>query len=270
MTDMTDMTDRNDRNDRTDMTDMNDSPNPTTSTSSWFHVADSSAPLRLGEVRPLDPQEARHAVGARRLRDGDSIALFDGRGNVATARLMQRGEGAAIEAVHHQPPPTPRVVVASAIPKGDRASTLIDMATQLGMAAFVPLRCARSVVEMTDASRTRLERIAIESCKQSRRAWVPPVLDELSPVDAVRFALAAESAAILLDPAGPPLRTLASELSRARIALLIGPEGGFTDDERTAMIAAGAVTASIGDGILRIEAAAVVGLALVRSCSSAP
>lgn len=237
----------------------------TTPSSSWFHVADSSVPFRVGEVRALDPQEARHAVGARRLRDGDAIVLFDGRGNVATARLMQRGEGAAIEAVHHEPPPTPRVVVASAIPKGDRASTLIDMTTQLGLAAFVPLRCARSVAELTDALRVRLERIAVESCKQSRRAWVPPILDELSPVEAVRFALAAESAAILLDPTGPPLGTLESQRKRSRISILVGPEGGFTDEERDAMIAAGAVTAALGEGILRIETAAVVGLALMRS-----
>ena len=103
----------------------------------------------VGDTAELAEREGRHVCASRRLRCGDSLSVFDGRGSVGRAvveavaargrrivlRLTERSAAAAPVAVIH---------LASAVPKGDRQSILLDMATQLGMTDYTPLECARS------------------------------------------------------------------------------------------------------------------------------
>ena len=92
----------------------------------------------------LDAKEAKHAVGSRRLAPGDRVMLFDGFGTVAEAVLTgDRAAGGDLEVEvgtsRRVAPPSPRIELAASLPKGDRMSTMLDMATQVGMSAFRPL-----------------------------------------------------------------------------------------------------------------------------------
>ena len=229
----------------------------------WFHVEHVPD---VGATVALDPRETRHATGARRLGDGDALCVFDGAGTVGDARIVESDAGqrhvvACVASRRAVPPPRPAIHLAVALPKGDRQATLLGMATQFGVASITPLACARSVAHATDKFTERAARVCLEACKQSRRAWRPEIRAAAAPADV------AAPGALVADPSGRPagevLRDLATASPEA-VTVLIGPEGGFTDDETAAMRAAGAETISLGAGILRIETAAVAVAATIR------
>jgi 16S rRNA (uracil1498-N3)-methyltransferase len=226
----------------------------------WIYVGGNSLELRAGQSgrAELDAQELRHATGAKRLRHGDAVVLFDGRGVVADATLTQRGDAADYAAPRMVAPPRPHLTLATALPKGDRSAVLVDMATQLGASSFVPLRCVRSVVTATPSVTTRLRRVAVEACKQSRRPHLPSFGAECTPAQAVAAARAAQAIVLLLDPRGASIAPLRSSWGgETRLVALVGPEGGFDDAELEEATALGAVAVSLGTGVLRVETAAV-------------
>lgn len=227
----------------------------------WFFADPLPA---AGDEAALDQREARHAGGARRLAAGDAITLFDGRGQIARAGIMEAARKRVCYRVNsreEQPPPWPRVHLAAALPKGDRQAIMLGMATQLGMASFTPLTCARSVVRASSGFADRAQRVMLEACKQSRRAWLPVVHGPASPVEVIA---AADAMTLVAHPDGRPLREVMREDSMASATVLIGPEGGFAEAELAAMDdAAGAQRIALGESILRIETAAVATIAAI-------
>jgi 16S rRNA (uracil1498-N3)-methyltransferase len=159
-------------------------------------------------------------------------------------------------------PASPSITLAAALPKGDRQATLFSMATQLGMNRFVPLDCERSVARAGKGFASRTERTAIEACKQSRQAHLPTFDAPMSPAACVECAVQRDELVLIADPAGGPLARI--DAGGRSIAMLIGPEGGFTENELETMQAHGALLVSLGRSILRIETAAVAALAWAR------
>jgi 16S rRNA (uracil1498-N3)-methyltransferase len=212
----------------------------------------------------LSGKEAWHALGVRRLDVGDPIRLIDGKGNVAQA-TVENLEGRNIASlrvgeVNHVPPQVPNIILATAIAKGDRQSTLLDMATQLGISAWQPLLCHRSVSKPGKNSYERWQRICLEACKQSGSAWLPELLPAVIPEDVAKAARAEGREVLLAHPDGEAMdsNNVTDKL------LMVGPEGGFTDDEVKKIVAAGARMVNLGQHILRIETAAVSLLARLR------
>ena len=207
-----------------------------------------------GELARLSEDETRHASHARRLRSGDVLWLFDGRGNLARATL-QNDRGRSLEALviehRHAPAPQPAIHLACALPKGDRASVLLDMTTQLGVTSFTPLLCERSVVDPGEGTLERLRRVCLEACKQSRRVYLP----EIHPPARLADVLGRNGAKWIAHPTGKPLGGFPAVPQP--LTLLIGPEGGFTDEEIGDAERDGAECVALGNTILRIEAAAV-------------
>lgn len=221
---------------------------------------------KTGAVLTLTGDEARHAAGARRLAVGDNLWLFDGRGTLARARLHTIGQrGRTLEAVLEErrvePPPTPAIHLASAIPKGDRMTVLLDMATQLGMTRFTPLLCTRSVVKPGAGSTERWRRVCLEACKQSRRPHLPEIRE---PATLARIVTDADNL-WLAHPAGEIMApTLSRQIASMKsVTVLIGPEGGFTEEEVAQAKIQGAKLVALGPAILRIETAAVALLSLL-------
>ena len=219
-----------------------------------------------GSLVPLSGKEAWHALGVRRLNEGDSIRIIDGNGAIAQAKVesMESRNHALLRVVEvtNFAPQQPDIILATAIAKGDRQGTLLDMATQLGISAWQPLLCHRSVSKVGKNSYERWQRICLEACKQSGSAWLPNLLPAAKPEEVARKAVAEGREVLLAHPDG-----VCVENSRtADKLLMIGPEGGFTDDEVSRIVAAGATKVSLGQQILRIETAAVSLLA--RFCLS--
>lgn len=221
-----------------------------------------------GTAVTLEGDEARHALASRRLRAGDSLALFNGEGTVADAVIVdldRRGQRlrARLEAVEQAPDPV-AITLAAALPKGERAGVMLDMATQLGMTRFLPLTCERGVVK-ANADTSRWKRICLEACKQSRRPWLPEIVSTAAPADAAARC-AGEGTVWLADPDGEPVaREVASWRGSEAISFFVGPEGGFTEAEIAQIADAGGRRVSLGKGILRVETAAVAGLSLLNS-----
>ncbi|HVX19391.1 MAG TPA: RsmE family RNA methyltransferase [Acidimicrobiales bacterium] len=196
----------------------------------------------------LSDDDRHHFVRVRRVRGGDDLVISDGQGRWRTARWGDRIE--PVGEVHEDPEPAPLVTVGFALVKGERPEWIVQKLTEVGVDRIVPLRAARSVVRWdrrkAEANRDRLRRVARGAAMQAHRTRVP-VVDDLVDLD---VALGAPG--VGLADFGGDAPTLATP------TVLIGPEGGWSDEER-----AGRATVSLGPTVLRAETAAVAaGVAL--------
>jgi 16S rRNA (uracil1498-N3)-methyltransferase len=217
-----------------------------------------------GTTFTLTGDEAHHAAASRRLSPGDTLWLFDGRGGLARATLGQitrRGHELAlrIEERRTEPPVKPSIHLACALPKGDRQSVLFDMATQLGMTQFTPLVCERSVVKPGAYSPERWRRICLEACKQSRRVYLPEIHEPASPVQVA----ANHRGTWIAHPSGVAAGAMLAGTLPDKLTVLVGPEGGFTEEEVRQAVEQGARAVSLGPAILRIETAAISLLSVI-------
>lgn len=216
-----------------------------------------------GATLVLTGDEAHHAAASRRLHDGDTLWLFDGLGGIARVTLLHvaaRGRTLElrVEERRTESAPEPVIHLACALPKGDRQHVLLDMATQLGMTRFTPLDCERSVVKPGTNSVARWRKICLEACKQSRRLHLPVIETASTVRDVVKRAATEGSGLWLAHPAAQAVTVSTAVNHKANdVTILIGPEGGFTEEEIGQAVAAGTKMLALGTSILRIETAAV-------------
>lgn len=214
--------------------------------------------------------EGRHAAAARRLRPGERVDLTDGAGLLAECVVVSAGSGTVtldVLARHHVPRGVPRITVVQALPKGDRGELAVETMTEIGVDTVIPWAAARCVVRWDgvrgERSLARWRSAAREAAKQSRQAWIPQVT-EVATTSAVAARVAASTTAVVLDPAADARLTELSVPAEGEVILVIGPEGGSTDEELTALRSAGAVTARLGKSVLRTSTAgAAAAVALI-------
>lgn len=232
-----------------------------------------------GEAR-LRASETRHAVRVVRIRPGDRIWGLDGVGRSwplsveAVERglpsLRVAGDPICEPAPGEEGAPLPWIEAAVSLPRAGRAEDMLDRLVQLGVGALRPLVCARSqggAKRLSPARLRRLQRTTEEACKQSRRVWLPPIHPACAPAELTGtthpFAL------LVLDREAPTKLvdwarglTGGARATRERpLVFAVGPEGGLTPEERSALEGAGATALSIGPHVLRIETAAEAALA---------
>ena len=168
-----------------------------------------------------------------------------------------------MEAIPPAPMPV-RVTLCGAIVKFDRFEWMIEKATELGVDRILPVEATRTERGLFEASRKRSERwarIARESSQQSRRAQIPEILPAVRLEQCLKEA--AEHRYFLDEGAAPPLvREIPAERSDT-VALLTGPEGGWTEAERALGVSAGWCPVSLGPLVLRAETAAAAAIAVV-------
>jgi 16S rRNA (uracil1498-N3)-methyltransferase len=217
----------------------------------------------------LDAEQAAHARKSLRLAVGDTVELFDGRGSSASATVTQlkRTLQARITDLRHVDPLAPSLTLATAVPKGPRADTLIDAAAQLGVDVLIPLVTTRSVVDPGEGKQRRFERIALEAAKQCHRDYLMQLEPPTDFAKVLRTAdhdtkLIADAPADNASPPAPPNFAAAKH-----IIVLIGPEGGWTDEERQFAAAANFRRWSFGPHVMRIETAALAAAAIIRASS---
>ncbi|MBX9678332.1 MAG: 16S rRNA (uracil(1498)-N(3))-methyltransferase [Gemmataceae bacterium] len=215
-----------------------------------------SSPLALGPYL-LDGPEARHLATVSRVRVGDAVCLFNGNGLDYHARVVAVGKREVdLDIVSAEPAQRElprRVEIAAALPKGDRAQFLIEKLTELGVTCFVPLICCRSVVQPGDGKREKLQRYVIEASKQCGRSVLMEIGEPQSLSEYCRTANAE-----VRWFAHPGAAKAELDATTKSIAGMVGPEGGFTDEEAGAALAAGWTGVGLGARILRVETAAMV------------
>ena len=220
--------------------------------------------LRPGEIE-LDEPSAHHVRNVLRLGTGTEIELFDDAGRVAVGQIeaLEPRVLVRVSEVGSVSRSTPHITVAAAVPKGERADWMIEKLSELGCDRFIPLAAARSVVLPRGSNKhDRWIRIATESAKQSRRVGVMSI-EPLTAVEDLIAAGASERAAFLsTDPSSQKIAT-AFDAPADALTLLIGPEGGWTDEELALFARHGVRGLRLTDTILRVETAAVAAMAVV-------
>ncbi len=231
------------------------------------HLVPTLAGVSAGATVTVEGDEAHHAVAVRRLRVGEPVVLTDGRGTSITATVTSTGKrvfDVTADEVHAVEEPTPAFVVVQALPKGDRGELAVEVLTEVGVARVVPWAAARSVAvwkgERAEKSLARWRSTAREAAKQARRAWHPEVDALASTTAVVDLIGAADLAVVLHEAATLPLAGLTVPTS-GTVLVVVGPEGGLTDDEVAAFTAAGAHSVRLGAEVLRTSTAGVVAVA---------
>ena len=230
-------------------------------------VHDHVAGLAAGDPVELGGDEGRHAVVVRRTRAGEQLVLTDGAGASATCTVTSVGAGsltATVDEARTHPRELPRVVVVQAIPKGDRGELAVEMLTEVGVDVVVPWAASRSVAQWRGEKRakalTRWRSTARESAKQARRTWFPEVADLVSTAEVVGLLAAASVPVVLHEAASGPIADIPVP-GRGEIVIVVGPEGGISDEELAAFAAAGAEPVRMGTSVLRTSTAGVAATA---------
>jgi len=226
--------------------------------------------VRSGRAE-ISGDDARHLTRVLRVEVGQKYEISDNR-NVYLAEIeTARKEQVTFRTIEklETPQPSLRLVLCAALIKFDRFEWMIEKATELGVSEMVPVEAIRSERGLERAARKRMERwrrIALEASQQARRARLP----EIAEPEPLRSALSREATCRFALDENPKAWPLASVLPKSRdaqdtVAMLVGPEGGWTDDERAQFTSAAWMPVSLGPLILRAETAALAALAIVNS-----
>jgi len=227
-------------------------------TLSWFYTPNLDT---RPESAVLVLDESRHLARSRRLKIGDEIIVFDGLGTTAQAKIADINERRArvvveLTAYAHQIQSRVRVHLAAALPKGDRQTVMLDMATQIGITDFTPLLCERSVAKPSIRSATRWQKTCLEACKQSRRSWAPRVHQPKVLAEMLNTGSETKRVVWLADLRGVyPIAV--QKIKADELILLVGPEGGFSPSEWELLSEVDIVPVTLAETVLRTETAAV-------------
>ncbi len=232
--------------------------------------------LDCTEVELTGPQ-AHHLIRVKRARLGEIVELFDGRGNAVRAEVTKLEKQAALLRIdqpglgsHTEKVPAIEVIVASAVPKGDRFRWLIEKLTETGITRFIPLMSEHAVVSPRDTKLDKHRQYVIEACKQSGRNHLmeisaPRTLQELCgkmrDQEKTRLFVGQPHGEVV--PISQFNNGLTGEITT--VILVIGPEGGFTRDECELLEENRAVPVCCSPHVLRIETAALVMSSLALS-----
>ena len=225
--------------------------------------------VAAGETVVVEGDEARHAVVVRRIRVGEQVVLVDGSGTSATCVVTETSKSslvATVSSVTLAPAPTPSVTVVQAIPKGDRAELAVEVLTEIGVDTIVPWAASRCVgVWRGDRATKALAKwraTAREAGKQSRRSWLPEVTEPASTSRVAELVTAADLAVVLHESASSSLASLSLE-GVSSVVVVVGPEGGITDEELEAFGSGHVVR--MGEPVLRTSTAGVAAVAALLS-----
>jgi 16S rRNA (uracil1498-N3)-methyltransferase len=228
----------------------------------------------------LEGDNAYHIGTVLRMRPGDTITVCDGARTDLTA-VIDKIEPGRIHLLitgrkENSTEPVWQAVLFQGLPKGDKMDQIIQKAVELGVSAIVPVICQRSVVKVSDSNLERKllrwNRIALEAAKQCGRGRIPEILQPVSFAQAVEMAMESDlsfmpwederqrSLKNLLQEYYPDLSDLTGRIS---IGFVIGPEGGFSNQETALARQSGLACVTLGPRILRTETASLAVLAML-------
>ncbi len=225
-------------------------------------------PLTAGQLVSLDRRNLHHLVNVLRVRNGDDCVLFNGDGNdypgTLTAVSRDHAEVQISECHPNNNEPSCRITLAQAISKGERMDWVMQKATELGVHEILPLVTARTTVQLNGARlQKRLahwQAIVTGACEQCGRARLPVVHE---PLALKNIQLNPDQTGLVLQP-GSDRHLLQAAGDAQQLFMVIGPEGGLSDDEIAILNNKGLTAAGLGTRILRTETAAMAALAVLN------
>ncbi|MBV1788401.1 16S rRNA (uracil(1498)-N(3))-methyltransferase [Marinobacterium sp. D7] len=224
--------------------------------------------LTSGACIELDDNAFNHCIKVLRLGEGASLTLFNGDGREYPAELLEVSKKRAMASIGESCEPgreSPlQLIVGQSISRGERMDYAIQKATELGIARICPLFTERCEVRLNQERQEKRQRhwqqIAISACEQSQRCKVPAI-DEPQPLSDWLGSVEAELKLVLHHHTAEPLGNLPKPAS---VALLIGPEGGLTEEEVAQALDAGFRPVAFGPRVMRTETAPVAAAAVLQ------
>lgn len=244
------------------------------------------ASLAVGQCASLGGAEGRHAASARRIGVGEWVEVVDGRGLRLTCEVSggdKTSLSLVVRQVRQEDAPRPDIVLVQALAKGGRDEAAVEICTEIGVDRVIPWASQRAIVQWkgtkADKGRAKWQSVARAAAKQSRRAFVPRVEDVKDSAELARWIraltdeagvafLCHEEASLSLGAALALAQDEGAVASLpARIALIVGPEGGIGPAETAQLTSAGANAVGLGDNVLRSSTAGAVALTLIRAAA---
>ncbi|WP_292761736.1 16S rRNA (uracil(1498)-N(3))-methyltransferase [Microbacterium sp. UBA3486] len=230
-------------------------------------LVESSTDAGVGDIVSLTGAEAKHAAVVRRLRVGEAVTVGDGAG-VWLAGVAEEVSPARVDVLIaeriERPAPRPRIVLVQALAKGDRDELAVQAACELGVDEIVPWQASRSVSRWEGPKavkgRERWASIVREAAKQAHRAWVPAVV---APVSTKQLAERVSSQRVLLLDPKAPVRLSEIVPDGRDLVLVVGPEGGISEEELHRLTEEGAERVLLGDTVLRTSTAGPAAIAVL-------
>lgn len=224
-----------------------------------------------GDPIVIEGGDARHIALSLRMKQGEKLILCDGKGTEAVCAVASLCPESVVLDVKErrasETEPKTRVTLYQALPKADKMEYIVQKAVELGVYRIVPVltsRCISRPDEKTAAKkRERLCKIAAEAAKQSGRGIIPEVDGVLTFKNAVKEMSTAGLPIFFFEHASLPLRKYMEKYTGGDIAVMVGAEGGFSDEEAAFAEENGLLSASLGPRILRCETAPVAALAAI-------
>ena len=229
-------------------------------------------PLPSSGLFELPPEAAHHAVRVLRLREGDNVEIFDGKGNECRGEIAEisgkRVVVGNLEAGNTNRESPLQALLAQAMASSEKMDWVIQKATELGVTTIQPLDTERSVARLsTERIAKRLEhwrQVAISACEQCGRNALPQINAPLDIVVWLQQTRESSDTKLILLPDGAVSLNAQTKPS-GNVILLVGSEGGFTHAESDAAQNCGFIPIKLGARVLRTETAAIAGLAALQT-----
>ena len=230
-----------------------------------FFVPD--LPIQVGAKYSFNSEDANHAIKVLRIEVGEIFRVSDGNGgwaNVQVEEVTKRSLETTVFEVGRQEPLEIQFTVVQALPKSDRAKEAVELLTEAGADLIVPWLANRSISRTEVIS--KFATTAREASKQSRRLFIPQLHETVKEKGVIELIKSADLALVFHESATVKLSEIITPQTKAKnVVIVIGPEGGITDEELAAFAAAGAHIAGLGRPILRSAHAGLAALSAVNS-----
>ncbi len=230
-----------------------------------FFVPD--LPTQVGASYSFNSEDANHAIKVLRIEVGEIFRVSDGVGgwaNVQVTEVTKRSLETTVLEVGRQEPLEIKFTVVQALPKSDRAKEAVELLTEAGADVIVPWLANRSISRTEVIS--KFATTAREASKQSRRLFIPQLNETVKEKGVIELIKGADLALVFHESAQVKLSEIITPQTKAKnVVIVIGPEGGITEEELAAFAAAGAHVAGLGRPILRSAHAGLAALSAVNS-----
>ena len=225
----------------------------------------------IGSSFTLGGPEAKHAISVRRMAIGEAIAVSDGSGiriRGKVSKLQKETLEFSVESVDQLLPPKCQLFLVQALAKGDRDELAIQACTELGVFGVIPWQADRSIsiwkAEKKQKGQTRWQVIVTEAAKQSLRAFIPRVREVLDSQE-LTSALADFEQVLILDPEATTSITEITPPATGKVAIVVGPEGGMSEQELDSFSKAGFSSVHLGSGVLRTSTAGMSAVSYLQA-----
>jgi 16S rRNA (uracil1498-N3)-methyltransferase len=230
-----------------------------------FFVPD--LPTQVGASYSFNSEDANHAIKVLRIEVDEIFRVSDGNGgwaNVQVTEVTKRSLETMVLEVGRQEPLEIKFTVVQALPKSDRAKEAVELLTEAGADVIVPWLANRSISRTEVIS--KFATTAREASKQSRRLFIPQLHETVKEKGVVELIKSADLALVFHESAQVKLSEIITPQTKAKnVLIVIGPEGGITEEELATFAAAGAHVAGLGRPILRSAHAGLAALSAVNS-----